>query len=58
VHELVHVLGLDHKQRRCARMNPGFDRDGTPNRCRSRALDYWLEHPLTADDLRGIRALY
>jgi hypothetical protein len=58
VHELGHVLGLDHENDRCARMNPGFDSTGTPNRCRRRPLSYWLANPLTADDLRGLRALY
>jgi hypothetical protein len=58
VHEFGHVLGLDHETRRCARMNPTFDASGTPGRCREHTLKYWLAHPLTADDLRGLRALY
>jgi hypothetical protein len=58
VHELGHVLGLDHETRRCARMNPTFDDSGTPGHCRPHSLKYWLAHPLTADDLRGLRALY
>jgi hypothetical protein len=31
---------------------------GTPNHCRHRSLAYWLSHPLTADDKRGLRAIY
>jgi predicted Zn-dependent protease len=58
VHEFGHVLGLDHENRRCARMNPSFDDSGTPTHCKSRTLAYWLAHPLTADDLRGLRAIY
>jgi hypothetical protein len=58
VHELGHVLGLDHETRRCARMNPAFDDTGTPSGCRARPLSHWLAHPFTADDLRGLRALY
>jgi hypothetical protein len=58
VHELGHVLGLDHENRRCARMNPSFDGSGTPNRCRRQTLAHWLAHPLTADDVRGLRAIY
>jgi hypothetical protein len=58
VHEFGHVLGLDHETRRCARMNPSFDDSGTPDECPARSLRYWLAHPLTADDLRGLRAIY
>ena len=58
VHELGHVLGLDHETRRCARMNPSFGRTGTPGQCPIRSLSYWLGHPFTSDDLRGLRALY
>ena len=58
VHELGHVLGLGHESGRCARMNPGFDGSGTPNRCTRRPLEYWLDHPVVGDDLRGARALY
>lgn len=58
VHELGHVMGLGHEGRRCARMNPGFDRSGTPSRCRQQPLDHWLAYPLGADDLRGARAIY
>lgn len=58
VHEFGHVLGLDHENSRCARMNPSFDDSGTPTHCKGRTLAYWLAHPLTADDLRGLRAIY
>ena len=58
VHELGHVLGLDHEPRACARMNPSFDRTGTPARCARRPLAWWLAHPFTSDDLRGLRGLY
>ena len=58
VHEFGHVLGLDHENRACARMNPSFDDTGTPTHCKERSLAYWLKHPLTSDDLRGLRALY
>jgi hypothetical protein len=58
VHELGHVLGLDHETRRCARMNPSFDDSGTPDQCSRHPLSYWLAHPFTSDDLRGLRALY
>jgi hypothetical protein len=58
VHELGHVLGLDHESGRCARMNPGFDASGSPDACPNRTLSYWLAHPLLGDDIRGARALY
>jgi hypothetical protein len=58
VHEFGHVLGLDHENRRCARMNPSFDDSGTPTHCKRHTLAYWLAHPLTGDDLRGLRTIY
>jgi hypothetical protein len=58
VHEFGHVLGLDHENRVCARMNPSFDDTGTPTHCKEHSLSYWLGHPLTSDDKRGLRALY
>jgi hypothetical protein len=39
-------------------MNPTFDQSGTPTRCAHHALSYWLKHPLTSDDLRGLRSIY
>jgi hypothetical protein len=58
VHEFGHVLGLGHEDDVCARMNPTFGSGGTPGRCSRRSLSYWLDHPLTKDDVRGARALY
>jgi len=58
VHEFGHVLGLDHETALCARMNPSFDNSGTPSRCKRHSLTYWLAHPLTTDDRRGLRAIY
>jgi hypothetical protein len=58
VHEFGHVLGLGHEPRRCARMNATFDGSGTPGHCAERSLNYWLAHPLLADDLRGLRLQY
>jgi hypothetical protein len=58
VHEFGHVLGLGHEDDVCARMNPTFGSGGTPGRCERRPLSYWLDHPLTKDDVRGARDLY
>jgi hypothetical protein len=58
VHEFGHVLGLGHEGDACARMNPTFGSGGTPGECKRRSLSYWLDHPLTKDDVRGARALY
>jgi Astacin (Peptidase family M12A) len=59
VHEFGHVLGLDHEDANCARMNWTFSTTGTPIGCRKgHSLTYWLRHPLEADDVRGARALY
>jgi hypothetical protein len=58
VHEFGHILGLGHVTGRCARMNPAFDKSGTPSYCAERSLAHWLAHPFTSDDLRGLRRLY
>ncbi|HEX8051846.1 MAG TPA: matrixin family metalloprotease [Thermoleophilaceae bacterium] len=58
VHEFGHVLGLGHEGETCARMNPTFGSGGTPGRCDRHSLSYWLDHPLTKDDVRGARSLY
>jgi predicted Zn-dependent protease len=58
VHELGHVLGLDHELKRCARMDVAFTWDGTPVRCGDHTLTYWLAHPLMGDDISGARAMY
>lgn len=58
VHEFGHVLGLGHEGDVCARMNATFGSGGTPGLCSRRSLSYWLDHPLTKDDVRGARALY
>jgi Astacin (Peptidase family M12A) len=57
-HEFGHVLGLDHEDSKCARLNPSFSHDGTPLRCRHHSLSYWIAHPLEPDDIAGARAIY
>jgi len=58
-HELGHVLGLGHEERKCALMNPVGDiSTGTPNHCSVRPIDFWLANPIQPDDRRGARALY
>jgi hypothetical protein len=58
-HELGHVLGLGHEERKCALMNPVGDiNTGTPNACSVRPVSYWLANPIQPDDRRGARKLY
>ena len=57
-HEFGHVLGLDHENAKCARMNPTFSPAGTPGRCGPNTLSYWLKHPLETDDIAGAKAIY
>lgn len=58
-HELGHVLGLGHEERRCALMNPVGDiATGTPNHCSVRPISYWLAAMIQPDDRKGARKLY
>ena len=57
-HEFGHVLGLDHENSKCARMNASFEPNGTPSHCGSHSLAYWLAHPLRPDDVKGAKAIY
>ena len=57
-HEFGHVLGLDHENSKCARMNPSFTPEGTPGHCARHTLPYWLKHPLEKDDVAGAKAIY
>jgi hypothetical protein len=53
-HELGHVLGLNHENRRCALMNAVY-----VARCHPQPLDWeWYCSPARADDLRGLLRLY
>jgi Metallo-peptidase family M12B Reprolysin-like len=59
-HELGHVLGLGHEDRRCALMNPVLD-NGAPRRCfapDAQQGGVWRCRTLEADDLAGARRLY
>jgi hypothetical protein len=59
-HELGHVLGLGHEDRRCALMNPVLA-NGAPRRCFAPdALQggVWRCRTLETDDLAGARRLY
>ena len=53
LHELGHALGLGHEDSRCSVMNSWWD-DGKPRRCRS----FSWKHPLQADDIAGLRAIW
>jgi hypothetical protein len=53
-HELGHVLGLNHENRRCALMNAVY-----VARCHPQPLDWeWYCSPARDDDLRGLIRLY
>ena len=59
-HELGHVLGLGHENRRCTLMNTvarGFTRT-VPGKCRRSRWRYWRRVLVGPDDARGARALY
>ncbi len=56
-HEMGHVLGLDHEQRRCSVMN-GSELYGTCKPKRPKAPWLWRCRILQKDDLAGAKALY
>ena len=67
-HELGHILGLDHEDRRCAVMNssstayPDFEGNDpvgvSPSKCNGADQDSWYCRVLSADDLKGGKKLY
>lgn len=59
-HELGHVLGLDHDDRRCATMNAYLDEETSlPVSCSVDVpVGKWFCRLLQSDDLRGAIALY
>ena len=58
-HELGHVLGLAHEDRRCAAMNSRTDVDaGGPYRCAAVAIGKWRCRLLERDDIAGVVRQY
>jgi hypothetical protein len=57
VHELGHVLGLDHEDSRCATMNSTITASA-PRSCQQPPPDQWRCAMLEKDDVRGAVALY
>lgn len=66
-HELGHIIGLDHEDRRCATMNSfsvvalgksGEPRGVAPFACGSPGPERWFCRTLTLDDLTGAKKLY
>jgi hypothetical protein len=57
VHELGHVLGLDHETHVCAAMNPTVGDDHT-TLCPAPPAGQWTCRLLQPDDVRGAVALY
>lgn len=59
VHELGHVLGLAHEDRRCSIMNSRVGlRTGVPSLCTGASAAAIARKYLSGDDIRGARALY